>query len=705
MASNKLSFFDMVDHETIPDQNPCAPQQQQVWLRVSLGIVFYLYIALHGAFFEEYGWATGGIVAAYIAINLAAALWHIPHYPRSNMRLLTMPAIDCLLISLMMFNDGGHASPAFFLFLSVIFGNGLRYGLKMLIYTQILSVLSLVILAILTPLILHQPNDWIVLVLEILGVLYISTYAKMIIHKTSAALEEKRYAEMASSQLLIDIPTPAFTFEKTDGDIRIVQANPAMAKVSPFPVGELPGRSCRDLCIHEDAEILHRTCLDTMRHAEAGGVQPVRTYVRSTTQGKPTIQLMCDITITRLDGKNLGICFITDITESDRYHQELQEAQMQGYVAALASGLAHDFRNVLASIMGEAEVLQMSCPDEKIREGLEMIIHASERGSDMTTHLLQMGRGSARNQHKIDLTDGLEATVKLARVRLPASIRLSCRVSDSLPCILGDLAQIEQVLLNLINNAAQAIPDSGQITVEAFPDLQHPLAGAGHPALCIRVSDDGVGIPEEHLQRIFDPFWTTRKEAGGTGLGLSMVRRIMRWHKGDIDVSSTPGKGTRFTLCFPPATSQSQVTAPGHAASVAADEDNHPPVKHEPWHILLVEDAPDVMRVHQALLSRMGHKVSTAINGQEALALLQRTEWDVDFILTDYRMPEMDGLVMIQHVREQGKTFPITIITAYGEDEALQQASNLDTQLLFKPVKFSILSSHISDLQKKRLST
>ncbi|HXH71738.1 MAG TPA: ATP-binding protein [Mariprofundaceae bacterium] len=699
MTKRTFAFEELVNHDMIPHGGPCELQQQQGWLRIILAFVFYAYIAIHGQFFADFGRVTGAIVAGYIGINLLAIFWHIPQYPRSPLRLLAMPLVDCMLISLAMFNDGGHASPAFFLFLSVIFGNGLRYGQQMLIYTQILSVISLLVLAILTPLILNLPDDWTVLGLEILGLLYISTYAKIIIRRTLMAIEEKRFADRASSRLLIDVPTPAFTYEESADGARIVHANPAMAKITGIPIDELPGQPCKRLCIHEDGEELDRACLDSLYNTILELPTLSRTYVRAPSKGRHSLQLMCETTVTHIGGKTLGVCFISDITESERYYHELQEAQMQGYVAALSSGLAHDFRNVLASIMGEAEMMRLACSDEKMRDGLELIVRASERGSDMTTQLLQLGKGASREQQKIGLADGLEATVKLARVRLPANVQLDCRIADKLPEIMGDTAQIEQVLLNLVNNAAQAIRDAGRIVVEAFPDPKHMFARRGRPALCIRVSDNGIGIPEENLPRIFDAFWTSRKECGGTGLGLSMVRRIVRWHHGDIEVSSTPGKGTRFSLYFPPADSESEAKA---AAPAPSPEPVMPAVvKHTPWHIVLVEDAPEVLRVHEALLTRMGHKVSTAIHGKQALDLLHSIEWQADFILSDFKMPEMDGLELAQKIRDLGKSIPITILTAYGEDEALLKAGSLNTELLFKPVKFNVLANHIANMQRE----
>ncbi len=293
----------------------------------------------------------------------------------------------------------------------------------------------------------------------------------------------------------------------------------------------------------------------------------------------------------------------------------------------------------------------------------------------------------------------------MARLQLPPHVQLHSNIHVPLHDVAISTIEIEQILLNLINNSTQAISGSGHIQVNIRNIHDHPVAANGQPALRIEVVDDGIGIAKENLGKIFDPFWTSREGKGGSGLGLTMVKRIVKLHHGSIHVESSPHQGACFTIHLPPYTepkttksnaSTSMPDVNGADQISAADEIS--------CHILLVDDVPSVLEIHKAMLTRIRHTLTTAENGKQALELFLQKSQHFDMIITDYHMPVMDGLELIEAVRQHDANIPILMITAFGEDEKLLRAGDLGASLMNKPIKLEKLRKTIADMQKPAAS-
>jgi signal transduction histidine kinase/CheY-like chemotaxis protein len=429
-------------------------------------------------------------------------------------------------------------------------------------------------------------------------------------------------------------------------------------------------------------------------------------YIRGRDKSGNVLRLMCSASRLRWREQWIGVCFILDITKRETLQEQLDAVHRQGFMSTLVAGIVHDFRNVLTYMIGHAEVMRMDSADKAIRQQLSTIIAAGERGSDLITHLLKLSKNHASripDQHTEgnELEQPLENIIGLARLQLPPHVQLHSNIHVPLHDVAISTIEIEQILLNLINNSTQAISDSGHIQVNIRNIQDHPVAVNGQPALCVEVVDDGVGIAKENLDKIFDPFWTSREEKGGSGLGLTMVKRIVKLHHGSIHVESSPHQGACFTIHLPPYTgpkitksnaSTSMPDMSGTDQISAADEAS--------CHILLVDDVPSVLEIHKAMLTRLRHTLTAAENGKQALELFLQKSQHFDMIITDYHMPVMDGLELIEAVRQHDANIPILMITAFGEDEKLLRAGDLGASLMNKPVKLEKLRKTIAEMQK-----
>ncbi len=683
-----VTFNTFIDARLLPARGTfIASQSQQAWIRFVLGIVFTLYIAVHGPYFDAIFPFLVFAIPSYLLINLYSLYW-IRRRPYSLLRLLLVPVIDNVLIMLAMWADGGHMSVTYLLLLSPIIGNGFRYGSKMLLYCQLLAMVTMVGISLLTVFQLGLSIDWIGLVAELVGLLYISHYAYSIINKTESTVRARLEAEASASRMIAANPHPAFTYDQDKEHAPILFANAAMASLIADVPQDIVGRPAAQLIINEDREAFSRS----LRRDRDKDMQ--QCYVRLLSGGEEPIQVKCEFTTIHQGGQRIGLCYLTDIRESERLQDELAEARKQAYTAALASGIAHDFRNMLTGMIGQAELMELQYDDPQLKEDARFIIEAGRRGADMINQLLDLGRSEGLEYKVIDIAESISRMLQIARVQLPPDIELHVQVEEDLPKVRANMAQLEQMLLNLIANAAQAMSGgSGSIDVSLATCREDQ-----RQALRLTVRDNGCGIEAENLQHIFKPFWSTRKSSGGTGLGMAMVQRIVRWHDGRIEVTSEPGKGTEVSICLPAAGEAEvevvQANAPDEADSLLQEM--------QPWCILLVEDQAEVMKIHQEFLLRMGHTVVTATDGAQALALFCSQRDHIDMVLTDYMMPKMDGLELAERVHMEDPHMPVTIITAFGEDDALKVLRLRRVGILNKPLSYRTLLQHLIQLQQRQ---
>lgn len=676
-------------------------QLQQIGLRMLFGLFTVLYLWSHADHLPGHIELYWGSITLYFVVNLFF-LMSIRRRPLSVFRTLFGPFLDITLVAVAMYIDGGQTSGLYPLFIIVVLGNGLRFGNAMLIYTQTLSIIAIILLSLIGAASDHHNIDIALLLLQCLIMLVTPFYAFKLGSISEEAVRKRAEAEQTSFGLLDHSPLPAFTYANSGtGELRILYVNSAMQQIYEESLSDIIGEQVNALALHEDGEVLFRACLQALADPEAG---QHRFYFRGHRREEKVLRMLGQAMRIHWHGDLIGVCFLLDITQSESLRNDFRKNAQSGYMSTLVAGIVHDFRNVLTAIIGTAEVIQFSTRDETVQQQLAMIMSAGERGSEMITHLLNLSKPkAAESPQTFDaaaMYRSLASIIGLLRIQLPAHVTLHNRMDDNLPATSVEITQMEEIISNLVNNAAQAIHTSGNIRISLTTAKKHPLTDSDAPALKIEVSDDGCGIAKEDLEKITRPFWTSRGGEGGTGLGLAMVDRIINGHHGRLQIDSAPGKGTNVTIYLPQAI-VGQSAEKAHPAQVTA-ESAPADQQMRPCSILLVDDTPEVLQVHQAMLERMGHRVTTANNGIAGLTTFKQQRKVIDMVISDFRMPGMDGMDFAMAVRDIAPDLPIIIITAYGEADKLQRAHSCAIKVLNKPITYKKMLQELASLQARQ---
>ena len=356
---------------------------------------------------------------------------------------------------------------------------------------------------------------------------------------------------------------------------------------------------------------------------------------------------------------------------------QLRESHKMQAVGTMAGGIAHDFNNILGAILGNVELAMADCtPDSGAMVSLREIQKAGRRARDLVRQILTFSRNEPPRLNAVDLAEALHDTERLLRVTMPPTVALQIHIAPHLPTVLADATQVEQALLNLCTNAIHAIGTAkGTVRVDALP-LRPDTAlcdRLGLPAgdyVAISVHDNGPGMDAATLQRVFEPFFTTKPVGQGTGLGLAVVHGVMRTHAGAVDVHSTPGQGSCFTLYFPAqAEGAAAPTATEPAPAVTAPL--APPAQQ---HVMYVDDDQALVFLVERLLRRRGYRTSGYTDPLAALQALHAAPQDVHLLVTDYNMPGYSGVELLQAVREVRPDLPVALASGYVTAEIEQAA-------------------------------
>jgi two-component system, cell cycle sensor histidine kinase and response regulator CckA len=360
----------------------------------------------------------------------------------------------------------------------------------------------------------------------------------------------------------------------------------------------------------------------------------------------------------------------TDVTDKKRLLAQILRAQRTESIGTLASGIAHDLNNVLTPILMSVEHLKAELDvDEDARQTLDIIGASARRGADLVRQVLSFSRGGQGSRTAIDLGAVLEELASVVRDTFPKSITYRWRMSGSLPQLEGDPTQLHQVLLNLLVNARDAMPDGGEVELtveEAEAEARYTSSESrSEPGahLRFRVTDTGIGMPREVLEQIFDPFYTTKEVGSGTGLGLFTVAAIVKGHGGYLNVTSEEGVGTTFEV-YLPATHSATRENPASQESGRGG-----PLTGTGELILIVDDDDAVRRITKRTLEASGYRVTAASDGMEAMTLFAESKDDIALVITDMMMPVMDGNATIRAIRSIDPHVPILAVSGLGSKE------------------------------------
>jgi PAS domain S-box-containing protein len=368
---------------------------------------------------------------------------------------------------------------------------------------------------------------------------------------------------------------------------------------------------------------------------------------------------------------------IKDVTERTHLLGQVTRAQKMESIGTLASGVAHDFNNILGIILPNAELIKMrSAPESPATRLAEIIIKATKRAAGLTRQLLSLSRKDAINLRTVCVNEAVRTTGKLLGETLDRKIRLEFDLTPASTNIKADETQIEQVLLNLAINARDAMPEGGVLKFATRTDEHNAT---------VHVSDTGNGIAPDNLPNIFDPFFTTKDKSKGTGLGLSVVYGIVKQSGGSIDVKSEVGVGTEFTITLP-------LTA--EASKISTQQDLKPAGGAEK--IMIVDDEPEMLNLLELLLKDLGYTVIAATNGREAVELVDD---DVHLIILDMIMPEMDGVTALRGIREKTPDVKVLISSGYTSPDKVPILERIGIEgFVQKPFELRRIAAIVRDV-------
>ena len=478
-----------------------------------------------------------------------------------------------------------------------------------------------------------------------------------------------------------------------DMEGRILYVNQAGLDFAGFEQSEAIGRSVADFI---DAEHLAELAGRRARRA-AGDDQTYFYEAEFVDRAGRRVPVEVNSTPILREGRVAEILIVArDLTarkraeeERDRLQEQLLQAQKMEAIGRLAGGVAHDFNNMLQTILGYAEMgLHSTDPSDPLHADLEQIRKAARRSADLTGQLLAFARRQMITPKVLDLNETVDGMIQMLRRLIGEDINLTWLPGPGLWLVRMDLSQIDQILVNLCVNARDAIAGVGEITIETANVVCGEDYCANHMEflpgeyVMLAVSDDGRGMDRETLNNIFEPFFTTKGLGRGTGLGLSTVYGIVKQNEGFINVYSEPGKGTTFKIYLPRYVGE---IGEGQTASVGEIRYGRGET------ILLVEDEPGILDVGQAMLERLGYQVLVAHTPAEALRLAQEHAGEIHLLITDVVIPQMNGAELRDRLRVLRPGIKTLFMSGYTAN-VIAHRGVLKAGVQFIPKPFSVVA-------------
>ncbi|MFN9755027.1 MAG: PAS domain S-box protein [Planctomycetota bacterium] len=499
------------------------------------------------------------------------------------------------------------------------------------------------------------------------------------------AIAADRTAKMAFLDQVVESAPEALVFLANDG--RVTRVNPEFTRLFGYTDAEARGWPIDELVV---PEAMRAEGADLCRRAAAAETVNIET-VRQRKDGA-LVEVSLLATPIRAGGEQLAILGIyRDVSERRRLQARLERAQRMEAVGRLAGGIAHDFNNLLTVIQAAADhLLTQAGADPTQRADAEEVLAAADKAAALTRQLIAFSRKQVLQPVALDVGRVVGDIGRMLGRVIGERIALTLDVAPGLRPALADPAQVEQVLMNLALNARDAMPHGGQLRIGAR-DVE--LAGAAAVALGVDpgsyvellVADTGCGIPPATIERIFEPFWSTKAADGrGAGLGLSTVYGIVQQSRGAVAVHSEVDIGTRFHVYLPCA----------RALPAAAAAAPPPQASRGAGSILVVEDDDSIRWLVERALRHAGHRVHVAANAAAAVALAERLD-DLVLVFTDVVMPGGNGPELVARLRSRRPSLRVLFSSGYADDRAFESALLPDTHFLAKPYSIAALAAKV----------
>jgi len=497
----------------------------------------------------------------------------------------------------------------------------------------------------------------------------------------------------------------------------IIFANGAVTRISGFSSEELIGRNPRIF----QGPYTDRNVLATVREALQKG-EPFDGEINNHRKDGSAYLVGWHLSPVRdsSGGVTHWVSVQRDLSTVRLREQELQQGRRLQVIGELASGVAHEFNNLLAPMMAEIDVVEELCPDEaEVRGHLRPIRQAVEQAAQLTKRILQLGRKNQQKREWIDLNASVEQAVELFRKTMDRRIQMQLVLEEKMPLLWGSSGDLSQVLLNMALNSRDTLMDKINLRPDpswvpelvfetAFVDgatgpSQSPSSAKAVPCQRLTVTDNGMGMSDKTRSRLFEAFFTTKEPGKGTGLGTALMWNIMTSCGGWIEVDTQVGVGTSFHLYFPVEKGEAKEPSQPEPAPLV------PALTHatdfRSWNILLVDDYQLLAETFSRFLTRQGHNLKVALHGREALQLLRENPQGFDLLLTDLNMPSISGLDMIREARAMGFKGRILIMSGYISEQEQEELDALDIDgILTKPFKPSDISERLKVLATQGLT-
>ena len=499
--------------------------------------------------------------------------------------------------------------------------------------------------------------------------------------------EETRVAQ-EELQKTFDTISDVITVQDTN--MRVVRVNRAASEVFGSSPQELIGKKC-----HEIFRGLSTPCegcpeVVTLRDNETHSA-----LIEHENLGK-----IFDVSAAPLkddQGRIVGVVHCAkDITETKQLESQLRQSQKMEAIGTLAGGIAHDFNNILAAIMGYGELAKIKlqkASEKDIKSDVEQILSAAHRASELVKQILTFSRKKEQKLQPLQVHLIVKEVVKLLQTTIPSSVNIRQDIDETSGMIIADPSQVHQVVLNLCTNAYHALKETGgYLEISLFPveiaakkQIQELHLQSGR-YVCLTVKDSGPGIDDQIVDRIFEPYFTTKGKGEGTGLGLSVVHGIVKGLGGNVIAANSPEKGAVFSAYFPV-----------HIGDEFLDDAQ---IEEEvilggTESILVVDDKEDIAIMLERVLRNLGYSVDSFSDSEQALAAFGRHPEKYDLVITDMDMPYISGSQLAYSVHEVRSRLPIIICTGLSGNFTREKVEEIGAHLLFKPVRISELAKTI----------
>ena len=548
-------------------------------------------------------------------------------------------------------------------------------------------------------------------VLVILGLFLFTNRLQLLVRRRTASLEaeidERRQIEAAlkaSEAFLSSVieNIPDMVFIKEAKELRFVRLNRSGENLLGYAQESLLGKNDYDFFPKEQADLFTKYDREALSLQKLCDIPEEQIHTKD--KGDRILHTK-KIPICDKEGSPLFLLGISeDITErkaveadQEKLKKQLQQAQRMESIGTLASGIAHDFNNILTPILGYAEMMQEGMtPDNPFFEPLHEVLTASNRAKALVRQILAFSRQADHERISIQPHLVIKEALKLLRSSIPTTIEFRQHIDPQAGYVLADPTQIHQIIMNLCTNAYHAMHDSGGVLTVSLKAVE--VGGEDSPSAIdlqpgryvkLEVSDTGIGIDKMNLDRIFEPYFSTKQKGEGTGLGLSVVHGIVQSLDGLITVESEPKQGTTFHVFLPCAPSAAQANAPPVAGRLQGGSER----------ILIVDDDRPIVDVVTSILLSLGYQVTSTTSSLEALKRFEANPDTFDLVITDMTMPAMNGAELTQRLLKRRGDLPIILCTGFSEliNEAEAKALGI-RHYLMKPVLKSDLARIIREV-------